>query len=289
VAVPSWLTVAIFAERMGITTPTGSALTIANMALEAAAGMVTNYLGFDPSVTAITEYLDGYGKRDVTLRRWPVTAVTSVYEDLGGYNGQPTSPTPFAADTLLTVGEDYTWCRSEGGTNGILTRIGGLWPYNWTREINRVAFSVGPLRGCIKVVYTIDNSDVLAAAQQAAYEGAMEVLPAATAATLAVLAVFLPVVFMDGVIGKFLFQFGITMSAAVILSLIEAITITPMRAAALLGKEHKVTKLEQKLDVIFKMLGHKYQNALKVCLNHKYKILAISMGLFILSMIAITQ
>ena len=168
-SVPSWLTVAIFAERMGITTPTGSALTIANMALESAAGMVTNYLGFDPSVTAITEYLDGYGKRDVALRRWPVTAVTSVYEDLGGYNGQPTTVTPFAADTLLTVGEDYTWCRSEGGTNGILTRIGGLWPYNWTREINRVAFSVGPLRGCLKVVYTIDNSDVLAAAQQAAY------------------------------------------------------------------------------------------------------------------------
>ncbi|MEQ1724062.1 MAG: efflux RND transporter permease subunit, partial [Pseudobdellovibrio sp.] len=103
--------------------------------------------------------------------------------------------------------------------------------------------------------------------QQAAYDGAMEVLPAATAATLAVLAVFLPVIFMDGVIGKFLFQFGITMSAAVILSLIEAITITPMRAAALLGKEHKVSKLEQKLDVIFEKLGHKYQNSLKVCLN----------------------
>jgi hydrophobe/amphiphile efflux-1 (HAE1) family protein len=125
--------------------------------------------------------------------------------------------------------------------------------------------------------------------QQAAYDGAIEVLPAATAATLAVLAVFLPVIFMDGVIGKFLFQFGITMSAAVILSLIEAITITPMRAAALLGKEHKVSKLEQKLDVIFENLGHKYQNGLKFCLNHKYKILAISVGLFILSMTLLTK
>ena len=70
---------------------------------------------------------------------------------------------------------------------------------------------------------------------QAAYDGSVEILPAAIAATLAVVAVFLPVVFMSGVIGKFFFQFGITMSVAVLLSLLEAVTITPMRAAAFLG------------------------------------------------------
>lgn len=168
-AVPSWLTVALFAERMGIAMPTGSALTIAELALNAAAGMVTTYLGFDPSATTITEYLDGYGKRDIALRRWPVTGVTSVHEDRAGNNGQTPSPTPFGPDTLLVLGEDYTWDLSEGGRNGILTRLNRLWPYTWTREINRIAFGVGPLRGCIKAVYTIDNSDVLAAAQQAAY------------------------------------------------------------------------------------------------------------------------
>lgn len=54
-------------------------------------------------------------------------------------------------------------------------------------------------------------------AAQAAYDGSMEILPAASAATLAVVAVFLPVVFMSGITGKFFFQFGITMSAAVFL------------------------------------------------------------------------
>ncbi|MCC6137328.1 MAG: efflux RND transporter permease subunit, partial [Bdellovibrionaceae bacterium] len=44
---------------------------------------------------------------------------------------------------------------------------------------------------------------------QAAYDGSVEVLPAAIAATLAVIAVFVPVVFMSGVTGKFFFQFGI--------------------------------------------------------------------------------
>jgi hypothetical protein len=152
---------------MGITTPTGTALTIAEQALEAAAGMVVNYLGFDPSLSTITEYLDGYGSRDISLQRWPVTSITSVHEQREGYSGQ--SPDPFPADTLLVQGEDYTWNRSEGGRNGVLTRLRRFWPYAWTRDVLRIAFSTGPLRGCIKVVYVVDNSGVLAAAQQAAY------------------------------------------------------------------------------------------------------------------------
>jgi multidrug efflux pump subunit AcrB len=53
--------------------------------------------------------------------------------------------------------------------------------------------------------------------RKAASDGSKEVLPAAIAATMAVIAVFLPVIFMDGIIGKFFFQFGVTMSAAVLL------------------------------------------------------------------------
>lgn len=124
---------------------------------------------------------------------------------------------------------------------------------------------------------------------QAAYDGAIEVLPAATAATLAVLAVFLPVIFMDGVIGKFLFQFGITMSAAVILSLIEAVTITPMRAAALLGTSQKVSGFEKKLDHIFEKWADTYRNLLRKCLNHKYKILFVAFTMFIASMFSIVK
>ncbi|MGZ3727250.1 MAG: efflux RND transporter permease subunit [Pseudobdellovibrio sp.] len=122
---------------------------------------------------------------------------------------------------------------------------------------------------------------------QAAYDGAIEVLPAATAATAAVLAVFLPIIFMDGVVGKFLFQFGVTMSIAVILSLLEAITITPMRAAALLGTEQKHSKLEVKLDEIFENLANKYRNLLHKCIDHKYKILIASFTLFIASLLSV--
>jgi hydrophobe/amphiphile efflux-1 (HAE1) family protein len=123
----------------------------------------------------------------------------------------------------------------------------------------------------------------------AASEGAKEVLPAAIAATLAVVAVFLPVVFMDGIIGKFFLQFGITMCACVLLSLLEAMTITPMRAAALLSSEPKISKFEHYLDQLFERFGHSYQKVLAVTLRWKSSIVLGSIVFFILSLVLVSK
>ncbi len=69
---------------------------------------------------------------------------------------------------------------------------------------------------------------------RAAREGTAEITFAALAATLAVVAIFLPVVFMKGIIGKFFLQFGVTLCVAVLLSYVEAITLAPARCAQLL-------------------------------------------------------
>lgn len=124
-------------------------------------------------------------------------------------------------------------------------------------------------------------------AYDAALDGCTEVLPAATAATLAVLAVFMPVIFMDGVIGKFLFQFGITMSAAVCLSLLEAVTITPMRAAMLLGTQSKPSKLEVKLDHLFEKLAGVYQGTLNFAIRFKWTVFIGSLLFFFVSLFLI--
>lgn len=124
---------------------------------------------------------------------------------------------------------------------------------------------------------------------KAASDGAKEVLPAATAATLAVIAVFLPVVFMDGITGKFFFQFGVTMTAAVSLSLLEAVTITPMRAAALLSSEPKVSKFEQYLDNLFEKYSHFYQNLLRKTLEFKWLVLIASIIFFAVSLLLIKK
>ena len=68
----------------------------------------------------------------------------------------------------------------------------------------------------------------------AAGEGTKEITFAALAATIAVIAIFLPVAFMSGVIGKFFLQFGVTLSVAVALSYFEAITLAPARCAQML-------------------------------------------------------
>ena len=68
----------------------------------------------------------------------------------------------------------------------------------------------------------------------AASEGTKEITFAALAATIAVIAIFMPVAFMSGVVGKFFLQFGVTLSVAVAISYVEAISLAPARCAQML-------------------------------------------------------
>ncbi|MFZ3230489.1 MAG: efflux RND transporter permease subunit [Pseudobdellovibrio sp.] len=124
---------------------------------------------------------------------------------------------------------------------------------------------------------------------QAALDGSKEVLPAAIASTLAVLAVFLPVIFMDGVVGKFFYQFGITMSAAVLISLLEAVTITPMRAAALLKEEPKLSKLEIHLDHVFEKLSDGYRRLLTKCFKLRWFLVIGSISFFVATLFLVNK
>lgn len=80
------------------------------------------------------------------------------------------------------------------------------------------------------------------ARRDAALLGAREISFAAIAATLSIMAIFLPVAFMTGTIGKFFFQFGVTVGVAVFLSLISALTLTPMLCAFFLNLHERVPK-----------------------------------------------
>ncbi|HMO36126.1 MAG TPA: efflux RND transporter permease subunit, partial [Gemmatales bacterium] len=71
--------------------------------------------------------------------------------------------------------------------------------------------------------------------KKAALYGAREITFAALAATFSIVAIFLPVAFMQGTIGKFFFQFGVTVSVAVLLSLVCSLTMTPMLCAYFLN------------------------------------------------------
>ena len=66
---------------------------------------------------------------------------------------------------------------------------------------------------------------------QAAIEGTREIGLAVLATTLSLLAVFIPVGFMTGIVGRFMSSFGLTAAAAIAVSLIVSFTLTPMLAA----------------------------------------------------------
>jgi HAE1 family hydrophobic/amphiphilic exporter-1 len=72
----------------------------------------------------------------------------------------------------------------------------------------------------------------------ASLDGAREISFAAIAATFSIAAIFIPVAFMKGAIGRFFFQFGITCTVAVLLSLVISLTITPMLCSLFLTVRH---------------------------------------------------
>ncbi|MGZ7080023.1 MAG: efflux RND transporter permease subunit, partial [Thermoanaerobaculia bacterium] len=72
---------------------------------------------------------------------------------------------------------------------------------------------------------------------QAAVEGTKEVGLAVLATSLSLIAVFLPVAFMGGIVGRFMNSFGITMAVAIAISLIVSFTLTPMMSSRWLRRE----------------------------------------------------
>ena len=122
---------------------------------------------------------------------------------------------------------------------------------------------------------------------RAAREGTHEITFAALAATLAVVAIFLPVIFMQGIIGKFFLQFGVTLCVAVLLSYVEAITLAPARCAQLLktGREGR-SRVGLAVDRGFTKLEHLYEKVLAWGLKRPWWVLAGAVVLLALSVLA---
>jgi len=119
--------------------------------------------------------------------------------------------------------------------------------------------------------------------RDAALVGAREITFAALAASVSLVAIFLPIAFMEGLIGRFLYQFGVTLSAAVMISLLEALTLTPMRAAQLGGSETRRGRIGRVFENGFERLHGFYAHTLTIVLNHRWKTLGLSLSFFILS------
>jgi HAE1 family hydrophobic/amphiphilic exporter-1 len=119
---------------------------------------------------------------------------------------------------------------------------------------------------------------------KAAKEGTREIAFAAVASSTAIMAIFLPVAFMEGVIGRYFWQLGITLSAAVALSLLDAVTLTPMRASQLLVRSNRDLRIVKGVRITMEWLTALYRRQLEFALHRPVVILAGSTAVFALSL-----
>jgi len=119
--------------------------------------------------------------------------------------------------------------------------------------------------------------------------GTREIVLAVMATTFSIVAVFVPVAFMRGIIGRFFFQFGLTVAWAVLVSLFVSFTLTPMLAAwwgvdphgAGHGKGNIVTRRISAFNTWFDNQATKYRGIITWALAHRKATLGIAIAAFI--------
>jgi hydrophobe/amphiphile efflux-1 (HAE1) family protein len=118
----------------------------------------------------------------------------------------------------------------------------------------------------------------------AAMDGARQITPAAVATSLAIVAIFMPIVFTQGVIGRYLMQFGVTMVAAVSLSLLEALTLTPMRCSEFVHVDERTSWLGKGVDRVFDSTARAYKRGLALALNNRVAVILGALAFFAVSL-----
>src|SRR5688572_20992417 len=103
----------------------------------------------------------------------------------------------------------------------------------------------------------------------AAVEATREIGLAVMATTLSLVAIFAPVGFMSGMVGRFMASFGLTMSFAVLVSLFVSFTLTPMMSAYWLKPPPKGAKKDSKHNLIFEPLDRGYMRLLEWAMAHR--------------------
>lgn len=124
---------------------------------------------------------------------------------------------------------------------------------------------------------------------EAAKSATSEIGLAVLATTFTLVAVFIPVTFMEGIVGRFFYEFGITISVAVLVSLFVAFTLTPMLSSRWLKVEDEhlskdgniLHKILYYFNHFFEYLNDKYRDLLGWALKHRLAVVVMSVIIFV--------
>ncbi len=112
---------------------------------------------------------------------------------------------------------------------------------------------------------------------QATINGSREVVFAVLASTAALVCIFAPVIFMEGMMGKFFKSFAVVVTFGVLVSLLVSLTLTPMLCAHYLKVQPKQNKIYLNLRRFFNRMDSAYHKLLIVVLNHRWLVLVVTL------------
>jgi multidrug efflux pump len=118
--------------------------------------------------------------------------------------------------------------------------------------------------------------------QSAGVEGTKEIFFAVVATTVALVAVFMPILFLGGLVGRLFREFGLTLAGAVIISSFVALTLTPMLSTRLLKKRTRQPWLYSSTEPFFRALVTDYRERLTRLLRRRwlaFPIILVCLGL----------
>ncbi len=116
----------------------------------------------------------------------------------------------------------------------------------------------------------------------AAINGSSEVTFAVIAASLSLICIFAPVIFMDGIVGMFFKSFGVVVTFGVLASLFVSLTLTPMLCSRYLSVSHKENKFYSAIERGLAKLDSTYHYLLNLSLNNRWRVLMITLLFVIL-------
>ncbi len=117
---------------------------------------------------------------------------------------------------------------------------------------------------------------------QAAFSGSREIFFAIISTTITLVAVFLPVIFLQGVTGRLFREFGVVVAGSVVISAFVSLSLTPMMSSRILKKSTPKSNLGGKIEVWLKNLGDNYRKSLTNFMRNRwvsFLILALTTGL----------
>jgi len=110
---------------------------------------------------------------------------------------------------------------------------------------------------------------------EAAFKGSTEIFFAVISTSITLAAVFLPVIFMEGFVGRLFREFGIVIAGAVLISAFVSLTLTPMLNAKLIRKTHKRSRFYEMTEPFFENMIGTYRNSLSGFMKKRWMALVI--------------